>query len=107
MNNYLLAKMTSLNKILGRTLIYIYVFVSMGSPFGPAKAPPPRKRATRKCKAGQVKGQRSHDDSEMGKKVSDLVLCFSSSFAYSEAAEAAKVWAIYRRRIVPSNGRLM
>ena len=40
----------------------------------------------------------------MGKKVSDLVLCFSSSFAYSEAAE---VWPIYTRRIVPSNGRLM
>ena len=27
----------------------------------------------------------------MGKKVSDLVLCFSSSFAYSEVA---KVWPI-------------
>ena len=37
-------------------------------------------------------------------KVSDFVLCFSSRFAYSEAA---KVWPIYRRRIVPSNGRLM
>ena len=41
----------------------------------------------------------------MGKKVSDLVLCFSLSFAYSEAA---KVWPIYvQTRIVPSNGRLM
>ena len=40
----------------------------------------------------------------MGKKVSDFVLCFSSRFAYSEAA---KVWPMYRRRIVPSNGRLM
>ena len=40
----------------------------------------------------------------MGKKVSDLVLCFSSSFAYSEAANACP---IYRRRIVPSKGRLM
>ena len=28
----------------------------------------------------------------MGKKVSDFVLCFSSRFAYSEAA---KVWPIY------------
>ena len=34
----------------------------------------------------------------MGKKVSDLVLYFSSSLAYSEVAE---VWPIYRRRIVP------
>ena len=33
----------------------------------------------------------------MGKKVSDLVLCFSSSFAYSEAA---KVWPIYRRLLI-------
>ena len=39
----------------------------------------------------------------MGKKVSDFVLCFSLRFAYSEAA---KVGPIYRRRIVPSNGRL-
>ena len=46
----------------------------------------------------------SHDVGQMGKKVSDFVLCFSSRFAYSEAA---KVWPIYRRRIVPSNGRLM
>ena len=30
--------------------IYIYIFVSMGSPFGPAWDP--RKRATRKRKAG-------------------------------------------------------
>ena len=30
--------------------IYIYIFVSMGSPFGPAWGP--RKRATRKRKAG-------------------------------------------------------
>ena len=30
-------------------------------------------------------------ESEMGKKISDLVLCFSSSFAYSEVA---KVWPI-------------
>ena len=30
--------------------------------------------------------------------------CFSSRFAYSEAE---KVWPIYRRRIVPSNCRLM
>ena len=40
----------------------------------------------------------------MGENVSDLVLCFSSSSAYSEAA---KVWSIYTRRIVPSNGLLM
>ena len=46
----------------------------------------------------------SHDVGQMGKKVSDLVLCFSLSFAYSEAA---KVWPIYRRRIVASNDRLM
>ena len=37
----------------------------------------------------------------MGKKVSDLVLCFSSSFAYPEAT---KVWP---NILVPSNGRLM
>ena len=41
----------------------------------------------------------SHDVGDMGKKVSDLVLYFSSSLAYSEIAE---VWPIYRRRIVPS-----
>ena len=35
----------------------------------------------------------------MGKKVSDLVLCFSSSFAYPEAT---KVWP---NILVPSNGR--
>ena len=40
----------------------------------------------------------------MGKKVSDLVLCFSSSFAYFEAAN---IWPIHRRRIVPSKGRLI
>ena len=68
--------------------IYIYIFVSMGTNVRPSK------------------GQRSHDVGQMGKKVSDFVLCFSSRFAYSEAA---KVWPIilYRRRIVPSNGRLM
>ena len=33
------------------------------------------------------KGQRSYDVGEMGKKVSDLVVCFSSSFAYFEAAK--------------------
>ena len=40
----------------------------------------------------------------MSAKWGRFVLCFSSRFAYSEAA---KVWPIYRRRIVPSNGRLM
>ena len=30
------------------------------------------------------KGQRSHDVVQMGKEVSDYVLCFSSRFAYSK-----------------------
>ena len=39
-----------LDELAGAFLWYIYIFVSMGSPFGPAWAP--RKRATRKRKAG-------------------------------------------------------
>ena len=41
----------------------------------------------------EYKGQRSHDVGQMGKKVSDFGLCFSSRFAYSEAA---KVWPTLR-----------
>ena len=36
-------------KLAGALLWYIYIFVSMGSPFGLVGG---RKRATRKCKAG-------------------------------------------------------
>ena len=69
----------------GWRISLVYIYVSISSLFGPGWVP--RKRAN----VGQLsKGQRSHVG-QMGKKVSDFVLCFSLRFAYSKAA---KVWLV-------------
>ena len=72
-----------LDELAGAFLWCIYIFVSMGSPFGPAWTLVNTQRAN---VSRLSKGQRSHHVSQMGKKVSDFILCLSSKFAYSEAA---------------------